>query len=368
MALDFRMAAHTGVGTYLRNLVPRLPGVDPALELLLLVPSSIEIPAPLPPRTEVLPWPDAPAIHSLREQVELPALLSAAGTRVDVLHVPHFHAPLFAGPPLVITAHDLILIHHPEELPHLAARAYARLFWALVVRRARRILTVSHFVADDLAATLGVGRDKLIVAPHGPPDETPLPTREDITRVRHAYALGEEYVLSVGMQRPRKNLPRLVRAFARTALPGAGVKLVLAGPPDPRGAPIEDAVRACDLEGKVIQPGFVPSEDLPALYAGAAFFAFPSLHEGWGFPALEAFRNGTAVAAARASALPEVCGDAALWFDPEDEADIARALTEMSEDGALRKRLVREGMRRVAGMTWDESARATVRAYREAIA
>lgn len=369
VALDLRMLRHTGIGASLRGLVPALAEADPDLELRLLLPSRLSPPPSwerLPARFQVVPWPDAPAVYSPRVQWAFRGALR--GLDVDLLHVPHFDAPFVPPVPMTVTIHDLVFEHFPAELPNPFKRLVARAMLRLAARAARRVVTVSAFVAEDLQATLGLSPQQVVLAPHGLPDpETPLPAPAAVTRVRSLYGLHSPYVLSLGMQRPRKNLVRLVQAYAASRLPGEDVHLVLAGPRDPRGEDVGAAVRAAGLEDRVHQVGFVADEDLPGLYAGARAFAFPSLMEGFGFPALEAFRYGAPVAAARASSLPEVCQDAAVYFDPRSLDEMRAGLEEVCLDRARAKALAQRGLRLAAGRTWAPAAAAHLRAWREAL-
>lgn len=363
VALDFRMANHTGIGTYLRSLLPHLPAVDPDLELLLLVPDDVAAPSPLPPRVERARWEDAPAVYSREEQWAFAGLEQRF--RFDLLHVPHFQAPVLAGPPMVVTIHDLVFLRFPEECPSYAHHLYARTMMPLVARRARRLLAVSETVARDVVERLGVPRHKVLAARSGAPPIAPVP--EDAAKVRANLGITGRYLLSVGMQRPRKNLVRLVEAFQQAGLAEQEVQLVLAGPTDPRGAEVGVAIRRHGLVGTVLQTGFVEQEDLAALYDGAEGLVNPALYEGFGFSPLEAWGYGLPVAASTGGALPEVCGDAAESFAPEDVAGMASALKVLIEPGERRNELIRAGKDRREQLTWSLAAEQTARAYREAL-
>lgn len=365
VVLDARMADHTGIGRYVRRLAERLTLVDPQLELVWLAPDGILPPSPRPDRLIPARWDDPPAIYSPREQWAVAAALAPWGA--DLLHVPHFNAPVLAGIPMVVTVHDLVFLHCPDECPGLAARIYAETMYRLVAARARRLLTDSRAVAEDLVATLGVAREKIVPCLLGGPPAAPPPSPEALAAARERYGLPGPYLLSVGMQRPRKNLVRLVEAFAQSGLATRGHRLVLVGPEDPRGEPVGRAIAAAGLKDAVVRPGFVPEADLAALYAGARAFAFPSLLEGFGLPAVEAFMHGIPLAASRAPALPEVCGDAAEYFDPRDVAAMARALVRVADDEPRRAELVAHGRRRLAQLSWDVTALRTAKAYRQAL-
>lgn len=363
VALDFRMANHTGIGTYLRSLLPHLSEVGPDLEILLLVPDDVAPPSPLPPRVERARWEDAPAVYSREEQWAFAGLQERFG--FDLLHVPHFQAPILAGPPMVVTIHDLVFLRFPDECPSYAHHLYARAMMPLVARRARRLLAVSETVARDVVARLGVPRHKVLAARSGAPPLGPVP--EDAAAVRAKRGVKGRYLLSVGMQRPRKNLVRLVEAYRRAGLAEAGVQLVLAGPSDPRGADVGVAIRRHGLLGQVLQTGFLEQEELAAMYAGAEGLVNPALYEGFGFSPLEAWGYGLPVAASTGGALPEVCGDAAASFAPEDVDGMAAAMKVLVEHGERRDALIQAGRERRKQLTWTLAAEQTVRAYREAL-
>ena len=180
------------------------------------------------------------------------------------------------------------------------------------------------------------------------------------------YGLPKRYVLAVGTLEPRKNLTTLLRAFARLREGSAvdpAVGLVIAGARGWLDDPIFEAVQSLGLERAVNFPGFVDDDDLPALYQGAELFVFPSLHEGFGLPLLEAMACGVPVVASNASALPEVAGGAALLVDPHDAEALAQAIARVLGDEALRARLRDAGVARAAQFSWQTAARRTLDAY-----
>lgn len=365
VALDFRMANHTGIGRYLRSLLPPLAEHCRDLELLLLVPDDVAPPSPLPPGIEFLRWPEAPEVYAPEEQWIFTQLQERYP--FDLLHIPHFHAPVLSGPPMVLTVHDLVFLHYPEECPSYSAHLYAQLMFRLTTSRARRILTDSRTVQEDVIETLGVPREKVLCARLGAPPQGPTPEPEEIARTREELEIGERYLLSVGMQRPRKNLQRLVQAYDRSRLHEQGIQLVLAGPRDERGAEVGVEIRRRGLLAHVRQTGFVAEEHLAPLYAGATGFVLPSLYEGFGFPVVEAFQFGIPVACSRGGSLPEVVGDAAITFDALDVPEMALALRALVEDDPRRQELISAGYHRIDELSWDEAARVTARAYREAL-
>jgi glycosyltransferase involved in cell wall biosynthesis len=194
---------------------------------------------------------------------------------------------------------------------------------------------------------------------------TPLPpATADVAALRTRLGLEGPFFLYVGTLEPRKNLPLLLRAFERLGA-RAGVHLALAGPRGWLDEPIVAA--AARLGERVRLLGPVPPADLAALYAAAEVFVFPSRYEGFGLPPLEAMAAGTPVVAARASCLPEVLGDAALFVEPDDEAGLAEALGQLLDDPALRTELRQRGLARAAGFSWERTAAETLAVYREAV-
>jgi glycosyltransferase involved in cell wall biosynthesis len=174
------------------------------------------------------------------------------------------------------------------------------------------------------------------------------------------------YILHVGSIQPRKNLTRLVEAFAEVMDDVEGLQLVLAGRRAWGDQTLLDTIDSLALEGRVVLPGYVPDSDLAALYSGACVYAFPSLYEGFGFPALEAMACGTPVISANTSSLPEIVGDAALTFAPTDVEGQAEALRRVLTDPALRDHLVERGFARVQQFTWETAARETLAVLCEA--
>ncbi len=296
-----------------------------------------------PERYRVLRPPAALAFRTghLWEQAGLP--LAARGARLVLS--PANLAPLALGSRNVVVIHDVAALRHPEAYGRFYS-AYQRRLLPAIARRAALVLTVSEFSRRELADLLGVSPDRIEVVPNGA-DERFSPTA-DATAARKQLRLERPYVLAVGTASARKNLHVLGEAAAR--LERAGAELVVAG--SQRGY----------LRGAEAVPGrrlgYVDDALLPGLYAGARALAMPSVHEGFGLPALEAMASGTPVVAADRGALPETCGDAALLVEPEPRA-FADALERVTSDDALRERLRSAGVERAAGFSWERTARRT---------
>jgi glycosyltransferase involved in cell wall biosynthesis len=289
----------------------------------------------------------------------------------DLLFVPAHVLPLIHPRHNVVTVHDLGYHYYPEAHT-LFQNLYLRWSTRYNARTADRILADSEATRNDLIHYYRVPEDKIAVVYPGR-DETLVPVTDPrrLEEVRARYTLSESYFLYVGTLHPRKNLVRLVQAFAR--LPDAmqarlpDLQLVLAGQKGWLCEEIFAEVRRLDVENRVLLTGYVPDEDLPALLSGALAFVFPSLYEGFGLPVLEAMACGTPVICANTSSLPEVAGDAALLVDPLDTSDIAAALARVVIDGNVRHALAGAGFRRVQQFSWRRCAQETLRVLEDAV-
>ncbi|MEJ5197831.1 MAG: glycosyltransferase family 1 protein [Anaerolineae bacterium] len=286
----------------------------------------------------------------------------------DVLFVPAHVLPLVHPRRSVVTVHDLGYLHYPEA-HRPADRRYLDWSTRWNARQATVVLADSQATKDDLVRAYGVHPDKVRVVYLGR-DETLAPVRdgERLAAVREHYGIGGRYLLYVGTLQPRKNLARVIAAFARVAgRPAlADVQLVLAGK---RGWLYDDLfaqVERLGLSGRVLFPGYVAADDLPALLSGALAFVFPSLYEGFGIPVLEAGACEVPVITSNTSSLPEVAGDAALLVDPHDVDAIADAMFRLITDPDLRDELIRRGRENVKRFSWEKCARETLPVLEEA--
>ena len=288
----------------------------------------------------------------------------------DVLFVPAHVIPLVHPPASVVTIHDLGYLHYPWAHP-LLPRLYLDLSTRWSAHVARRIIADSQATRRDLMAHYGVEGAKIAVVYPGYDRELFRPVRalSRIQKVKARYGIVGDYMLYVGTLQPRKNLKRLVKAFAKLEREGnsRGHKLVIAGGKGWLYEPLFAVVRKLGLEDRVVFTGFVAQEDLPALYSGATLFVYPSLHEGFGLPVLEAMACGTPVVCSDRSSLPEVAGDAALFVNPLHTDEIASAISRLLADGDLRAFLVERGLRRARQFSWERCARRTLSVLESAL-
>ena len=310
--------------------------------------------APLDPRRRAQ-WVAGDQWHAVR-------LAGRAG--VDVLHSLASTGPATGRFARVVTVHDLHYRVQPEA--HFGVRALGmRALVPLAVRRAHRVIVPSEATCADLLRHTSARRIRVDVVPEGIGQSTGARGDRDAARERLA-AGARPVLLSVSAKRPHKNLARLIGALALIPAERRPL-LVLPGYPTPHEQELRRLVAERGVPGDVQFLGWVSPAELEDLYAAADCFVFPSLYEGFGLPVLEAMARGVPVATSGRASLREVAGDAALTFDPEDEASIAAALEAMLADEPLRERLRAAGRARAAEFTWARTAELTVESYRRAL-
>ena len=356
-----------GIGRYTYNLIRHLAPLAPQDTIIVLY-------DPLAPNTqfdlsrlrespnvELVPARASP--FSWRQQWGLPRL--ARQCRLSLYHSPYYLFPYAMSCPTVVSLHDLIPLLHPET----SSRRYqARLFSlaaGLAVWRAGRIVVDSEATRRVVAERWPISGERIVAIPLAADEAFGRAEPATVEQVRRRMGLDQPYILHVGTNKPHKNLVRLVEAWANVPEPlRAGHTLVFAGPHDPRYPELSLQVERRGLQGQVRFLGRVSSGDLPPLYAGAQALVFPSLHEGFGLPILEAMASGIPVACSNRPSLPEVAGQAALYFDPEQAPDMARALSRLLGEPELRARLARAGREQAALFSWSRTAAQTLRVYR----
>ncbi len=264
--------------------------------------------------------------------------------------------------PTVLTVHDLIFRRFPAHHKRLN-RWYLNLTLPLYCRRADHIIAVSECTRRDLAAAYRLPPEKITVvgeaaAPHFRPQMPGV-----MSTISARYGLPERYLVFVSTIEPRKNLARLLAAFETLRADGLTDGLVIVGR---RGWLYDDffaRLERSPARDAVIFPGYVPDADLPALYAGAQACVFPSLYEGFGLPVLEAMACGTPVATSSTSSIPEVGGDAALYFDPTSVEEITETTRRLLRDPALQEEMRARGLTQAAQFSWERAARETQAVY-----
>jgi alpha-1,3-rhamnosyl/mannosyltransferase len=285
-----------------------------------------------------------------------------------ILHTPNYVLMPFDGPALT-TVHDLSWLSYPDAHPVERVRFLDR-HLPRTLERANLVLTDSDFIAAEIASRFALPRAKIRAIPLGVDASFRPRAREEIVATLARYDLQDSaYLLVVATLEPRKNLARLVRAYAE--LPAAlktRHPLVIVGARGWLSSELERTIAPLEASGSARRLGYVGEDELPLLYAGARAFAFPSLYEGFGLPVLEAMASGVPVLTSNVSSLPEIAGDAALTVDPLDDDALRRGLERLLEDSAWRTAATAGGIARAREYPWSRCVDATVEAYRAASA
>ncbi len=343
----------TGIGNYIRGTLGGLvEAAGGAHDVLAFAPTSLRGPrriraalAEIDAETRLVPLPASHALRTGWSRLGWPAVERIAG-RLDVFHYSDWMYPAQRSGVRATTIHDLVPLHHPDWCT-ARTRAMHGGKYADAARTCDVVVTNSRYTADDVAETLGIAADRLVVA-HPGVDERFRP--EGPSR-----NLGGPYVLGLGTLEPRKNLSRLVEAWR---LLDGELALALAGGAGWGDQPLLD-------DARILALGYIPDAAVPELYRGASVFVYPSLFEGFGMPVVEAMACGTPVVASGHPSLDEACGDAAVRVDPLDAEAIAAGLAEAL---SRRDELVALGLEHARRFTWQAAGGTMLAAYEAAAA
>lgn len=348
----------------MRCLTEALLAVAPEHEyLLILPPDGADLIAGDGQRIEKL-TPDL-KYYSLREQVEIPRILRRH--RVDLLHSPHFNAPLLCPCPCVATIHDVIYLACPEDLPSRVGRLYYRTMMRRAVRAAGAIITDSDFSRAEIRHYLQTNREIQVIHPAVDARFRPITDCDALSAVRRRFGISGDYVFYAGIFKLRKNHAGLLRAFRHLAELCRDANLVIAGPSNEGERDLRSLADQLKISDRVVFTGFVDDSDLAALYSGARVYACPSLYEGFGFTVLEAMACGVPVVCSAHASLPEIAGDAALYADARDPLQFGAALHRAFTDLDLRTNMVEKGQVNVRRFNWRNTALQTLAVYQEAV-
>jgi glycosyltransferase involved in cell wall biosynthesis len=302
--------------------------------------------------------------YSLSEQTKLRKLLNEINP--DLVHFTNLNHPVFYKGKFVVTIHDLTLFQYSER-----AGLTKKLAYNFVINKAaqnsKKIFTVSEFAKKELIKKFNLPVNKVAVTYNGIDATFKKITNPTTLQKTEKYGLLKPYYLYVGQWRSHKNLLALVEAFSRLVKKGlrGKVELVFAGKIDKRYPQLEALVKKLNLASDVRFTGFVEDKDLPTIYNNALAFVFPSFSEGFGLPALEAQACGTPVISSDSTSLPEVLGDGAVYFDPDNINELEKRMIEVLQDEKLREKLIGKGLENAKKFTWDQTAEKTLEVYRE---
>ncbi|WP_219921476.1 glycosyltransferase family 1 protein [Rufibacter sp. XAAS-G3-1] len=368
LVIDARMVHASGIGVYLRQLIPFLAehftisllGKEEELQEAAMGSSGKIIPVNAP-------------IYSLQEQVALFTEIPVC----DIFWSPHYNIPLLPVKALkrVVTIHDTYHRAYQHTLP-LAQKAYAAVLLNAAVLRSDKVVTVSAFSKKEIKTYTKCPEQKLHVIHNGVNPalfSAYFPENAPETLRSHLPELPKKFILYVGNVKPHKNLITLLKAYAQLPLAlKAQYGIVIVGKQEGFITPDQEVFQFLQqepsLQNRVHFTGLVPDELLPFLYKCASLFVFPSFYEGFGLPPLEAMACGCPVLVSSAASIPEVCGDAALYFNPLDVNELAQQMEKVLNDETLRQALIKKGVRRSSLFSWQESGNRHLALFQELLA
>ncbi len=362
--LDCRHYDGSGIGTYIGNLIQQYSTLaqHSPIEILARREHLAGIKAITNFNIQVYNEP----IYSVREQYKWVTKIDATG----LLHVPHYNAPLFYPGQLITTVHDVCHMAQRQFFPGVLKRIYSGQFLQQVLNKSNHIITVSNFSKAEITKYFKVDAEKIHVIYNGvDPLFHPL-NKEESDPVLAKHNFPEEYLLFIGNVKPHKNILGLITAYKialeqDSDLPPLVIlgqfKNLITGIPN-----LREIMQEQILAKRILFTGYLPTEDLPAIYSRAMLFLFPSFYEGFGLPPLEAMACGAPVITSNVSSIPEVVGDAAIRVDPYNTEEIADAIINLVGDQAKQQNLRKRGLEHIRLFSWKNSAQAHLEVYRKA--
>lgn len=366
IVIDGRLWFESGIGRYIRNLVTNLRNIDKENEYKILLLKKdldkIKLGDNFQKIEADFRW------YSLAEQYSLPKILKKL--QPDLVHFPHFNVPISYKGKYVVTIHDLIHQHFPTRaastrnplIYKMKKYGYKRVFDS-AVKNSLKIITPSEFVKGQLEHEWSVDRSKIVVTPEGVDDSilniTRSLGRKEADSVLGKFNINGSYIFYIGNAQPHKNIFELIDAFRLVKQMYPDLSLVLSGPQNFFWQKIKDKIK----DKAIIFTGYINDEEMVALYKNAECFVMPSLEEGFGIPVLEAMACGCPVVSSQNGSLPEVGGDGAVYFDPNNIEDMAEKISKVLDDKGLRRNLIEKGLKRYKEFSWQKMAEQTLEVY-----
>lgn len=361
--VDGRFIKQTGIGRYIEEMLEQILLLDTKNEYVLIIREKDKNEIPLKAKNlSLLPvdmdW------YNFKEQIKLAKIIESQ--KPDLVHFTNFNFPLKYKGKFVITIHDLTLLHFQNirkgalsKVKYKLRDKARRLAMYQGVRRAKVILVDSEYVKEDIVKTYKIRRNKITVA-HLAGEAAYKRARVDLEK----FGINKPFLFYTGNAYPHKNLERLILAFGKmTTKYMLDYQLVIGGKKDDFHQGLEEEVKASGLSDRVIFTGFVSDAELAGLYKSASLYILPSLSEGFGLPGLEAMSYGLPVVSSNATCLPEVLGDAAVYFDPKNVSDMAKVISETLADKDLQAKLIKKGYIQIKKFSWKKTANITLGVY-----
>jgi glycosyltransferase involved in cell wall biosynthesis len=341
IVLDARMINHSGIGTNIKNMIPSL--VD-NYNLTLL--GNAEILGSFSWSRQTRMINTTSSIYSIKEQIELPMKIP----RCDLFISPHYNIPIFKirASKRAVIINDVNHLVYAEKLP-LVKSTYAKYMINAAIRKSDKVITISEFSKNEIIKFANVKKKEINIVYCSLDSDTLKKQIQEksIDKIRSSYKLPESYFLYIGSIKPHKNLRMAINAFNAWSKNGSpATKLVLIGV---NKNELERDVEIIPLidQNNIIILGFVKDSELPSIYKNAECLIFPSVYEGFGLPPLEAMICGCPVLASNSASIPEVCGDAALYFDPFNTTELVEKMTLLRNDKTLRNELISKGYKNI---------------------
>lgn len=367
IVIDARLWSESGIGRYIRNLVGQLQKLDHENDYFILHLKkdyyALKYQDNFKGVLADFRW------YGFAEQLTLPKLLKSLAP--DLVHFPHFNVPIFYRGKYVVTIHDLIHQHfqmrrattHDPLTYKIKKIGYKKVFSSAVCG-AVKIITPSEFVKKQLLKEWCANSHRVIVTPEGVEDNfiqlLKQYREQDFRKLIEKFGIGKPYLFYVGNAHPHKNIPALIKSFEVVKNMYPGLSLVLSGP----SHHFWEQIKKKSNPRGLIFMGFVTEKELVALYKNALAYVLPSLEEGFGIPLLEAMAAGCPVVSSNNASLPEVGGDACLYFDPKKESDMVEKMVQIIGDEKLRRELIKKGKKRYREFSWGRLAKQTMEIYK----
>jgi len=356
----------TGIGRYVYELVHRIAKIDKTNNYILFFKDKEFIKTEQFPQNFKKILVNIP-IYSFKEQTTFLNILNKE--KLDLMHFTHFNAPIFYSRPSIVTIHDLTLSFYPgkKNLSILRRLGY-NLTLKTIVKKAKKVITISQNSKKDLMKILGTPESKIKIIYQGIGEKFKvIEDKNIIKKTLSKYHIQNPFFLYTGVWRSHKNIPNLIKAFhqIRTNFELPNLQLAITGKEDPFYPEVKNTIKQLNEDKNIILTGLVSEDELIALYNGANIYVFPSLYEGFGLPPLEAMACKTPVAVSQVSSIPEICGKGnAVFFDPKNVNDIAQRIYALYKNKELQTRLIKNGSLRVKQFTWSSMAENTYNLYK----
>lgn len=369
IGIDARMysSQYTGIGRYTYELIQEISRMDTKNEYIIFL-NPTQHKEFISPSSRVKKVSVAAPHYSLAEQTTFADILFKHN--IDLMHFTHFNAPYFYRKSFVVTIHDLTLsFYKGNKRTSFIQRAAYNIVIKNVISRAQHIIAVSEHTKEDIRRLFFIPKEKITVIYEGIGNEfRKIDNLQRLDQTKKMYGLDKPFLLYTGVWRNHKNITSLIEAFSiLLKQQNRNILLVITGKEDPFYPEVKELPKKLGIEQSVRLVGFVPEEQLIDLYNLATVFVFPSLYEGFGLPILESMACGTPVAASNASSIPEIGGDACLYFNPHDVSDIANKIATILDNTDIRTTLIEKGNLCVKPFSWQKMAQSTLSVYQSVL-